>query len=286
MEQQPNLKVCVDRIIPDSAHPRRAMSQMARVSTALHGTDLKTPRELFHDLDPRKDIHPYKMALIDKQKWPIGSEVKCRFLSGSNEQQEKAIKMASEWMEYANIKLSFVETKDEQIRIAFVEGDGSWSAVGTDALDPYFPTNAPTMNFGWLDESTDDAEWRRVVVHEFGHALGCIHEHQSPNEHLNWDKKAVYKYFKRPPNSWTKKEIDENILQKYSPEGISATIFDPESIMLYMFPRSCSRIIRGPTTTRTSQARTRRISRRCTRSDRRRNQPAGADDITASVISS
>jgi hypothetical protein len=92
------------------------------------------------------------------------------------------------------------------------------------------------MNLGWLDETTDDTEWRRVVVHEFGHALGCIHEHQSPNEHLNWDRDAVYRYFSRPPNNWSKEEIDQNILEKYSPEGITATLFDPDSIMLYMFP--------------------------------------------------
>jgi hypothetical protein len=30
--------------------------------------------------------------------------------------------------------------------------------------------------------------------------------------------------------------IYRNILKKHSPEGISATIFDPKSIMLYMFP--------------------------------------------------
>jgi hypothetical protein len=28
------------------------------------------------------------------------------------------------------------------------------------------------MNFGWLDGGTDDTEWRRVVVHELGHAIG------------------------------------------------------------------------------------------------------------------
>jgi hypothetical protein len=236
MNEQSSLKVCVDRIIPDSAQPARAMSRMARVTTALYGTGLNTPRELFHDIDPTKDIQPERMALVDGKKWPISSEVKCRFLGGSNVQQEKAIKMASEWMEYANIKLSFVDTQDEQIRIAFMPGQGSWSAVGTDVLDPYYPKTQATMNFGWLDETTDDTEWRRVVVHEFGHALGCIHEHQSPNEHLHWDREAVYKRFMGPPNNWTKDEIDSNILEKYSPKGMSATIFDPKSIMLYMFP--------------------------------------------------
>jgi hypothetical protein len=75
-------------------------------------------------------------------------------------------------------------------------------------------------------------------AHEFGHALGCIHEHQNPNEHLMWNVKAVYAYFSGPPNYWSKADIDSNILEKYSPQGIDATLFDPDSIMLYQFPKS------------------------------------------------
>ena len=125
------------------------MSHMARIATALHGTGLKTPRELFHDLDPRKVIPPERMALVTEKKWPIGSEIKCRFLGGSEAQQDKAIEMAGEWMKYANIKLNFVETNDEQICSAFIPGIGSRSAIGTDALDgTQFPKNQQTVNFG------------------------------------------------------------------------------------------------------------------------------------------
>jgi hypothetical protein len=237
MKTKTNLKICCDRILPDDAHPRHAMEHQARIAAALHGTSYKTPRELFYDLDPRQIIPPARMALVNAKVWPRDSTLKCRFLGGSSAQQDKAVAMASEWMQYANINITFVKTNDEQVRIAFIPGQGSWSAIGNDCLDTsYFPKNEPTMNFGWLDESTPDEEWRRVVVHEFGHSLGCIHEHQSPNETLNWNKEAVYEYFSGPPNNWDKATIDQNILEKYSTEGISATLFDPDSIMLYMFP--------------------------------------------------
>jgi len=123
------------------------------------------------------------------------------------------------------------------VRIAFQADSGSWSALGKDALNKkYFPKNEPTMNFGWLEDDTEEQEYERVVVHEFGHALGCIHEHQQPKENLQWNVKAVYAQFSGPPNNWDKATIDSNILEKYSQNGITETIFDRESIMLYQFP--------------------------------------------------
>jgi hypothetical protein len=246
-EQTNNLSICFDRIIPNDQNRIVNMIHQANVAAALQGTDFKSPRELFidldpnqvsfMDLDPNQIVPPAQMALLTLKKWPIGHTLKCRFLGGSEVQQDKTIKMASKWMDHANIDITFVDTPNEDIRIAFIRGQGSWSTIGIDALQTsFFPKNQPTMNFGWLDETTDDTEWRRVVIHEFGHALGCIHEHQSPNENLKWDREAVYRYFSGPPNCWDKETIDFNILEKYSPNGTSATFFDPNSIMLYMFP--------------------------------------------------
>ena len=91
------------------------------------------------------------------------------------------------------------------------------------------------MNYGWLKDDTQDQEYERVVVHEFGHALGCVHEHQSPKAHLHWNKEKVYEVFSGSPNFWSRDDIDHNILQKYSPKGMAATAFDEASIMLYQF---------------------------------------------------
>ena len=75
------------------------------------------------------------------------------------------------------------------------------------------------------------------VEREFGHALAAIHEHQNPRGGIQWNTAAVYAYFSGPPNNWTKDEIDQNVIQKYAVNQLNATTFDPDSIMLYAFPK-------------------------------------------------
>jgi hypothetical protein len=237
MERDHGLRICYDRIVPAGAGAASPVLHKMREDALLRATGAATARQAFRDLDPAAVIPAPHMAVITAKSWPAGAQLKCRFLEGSPTQQAKVVREAKRWEEYANIHIEFVTTSDEQVRIAFQAGQGSWSAIGVDALESkYFPADAPTMNFGWLNDDTDDTEYERVVVHEFGHALGCIHEHQSPHEHLKWNVEAVYAQFSGPPNSWTKEEIDSNILQKYSAQGINATIFDRHSIMLYQFP--------------------------------------------------
>jgi hypothetical protein len=108
------------------------------------------------------------------------------------------------------------------------------------------------MNFGWLRDDTGADECSRVVLHEFGHALGCLHEHQSPKFTRKWNTAAVMRYFEGPPNYWTPDEIRYNVLEKHSPKGIAATRFDPKSIMLYEFDAALFADGLGPTNTNTS----------------------------------
>ena len=235
------VRICFERIIPDHLDPERTVRREMRrqmIDAAGGAGKLKADGV----------AHVTRMALINSKKWTAGSTLRCRFLDGSAKMKKKVTAIAKEWEKYADIKLKFVPSGPAEIRISFYADDGSWSAVGRDALNTsYFPLHQPTMNYGWLRNDTDDEEYHRVVTHEFGHALGCIHEHQQPKFERKWDVAAVMKYFQGPPNFWTPADIKSNVLEKYSPKGISATVFDPKSIMLYAFDGALFADGLGPT---------------------------------------
>jgi hypothetical protein len=156
-------------------------------------------------------------------------------LGGNKVVKDRIKKHAKEWMKFANIELDFkIRKKPADIRISFDMDDGSWSFVGTDNI--IVPTNEPTMNYGWLGPKTSDEEYHRTVLHEFGHALGCIHEHQNNNGSIPWDKPKAYKFYAQ--QGWTKEEVDEQVFAKYDADSIRGTAIDKQSIMMYPIPNS------------------------------------------------
>ena len=63
-------------------------------------------------------------------------------------------------------------------------------------------------------------------------------------------------YFQGPPNYWSPADIDQNVLSKYSPKGMSATVYDPQSIMLYAFDGALFSDGLGPTNQNTNLSQT------------------------------
>lgn len=155
-----------------------------------------------------------------------------------NEAQKNVVRKAFRIWAKLGIGLKFKEVtnrKEAEIKIAFMEDDGSWSYVGRDILGNN--DDERTMNFGWNIAVKDRHNGIDTALHEIGHTLGFPHEHQNPFAGIVWNKPAVYASLAAPPNSWSKSETDTNIINKIDKKEVNGSNWDPDSIMHYPFEK-------------------------------------------------
>ena len=183
-----------------------------------------------------------RAALFRQKKWRRGQIIEIEFLEGDPDVHERVREAARIWTRHANLTFEFRaparaagRTTSSDIRIGFDVRGGSWSVIGTDCRAPRY-RGKPTMNFGWLTRSTPDEDCRAVVLHEFGHALGLIHEHQQPASGIRWNREAILADVSGPPHEWTAEDVDFNIIQGFTERDSNYTEFDPDSIMIYPIP--------------------------------------------------
>jgi hypothetical protein len=197
--------------------------------------------------------------------WPTGRTIYVGYL-GTWQGWQKAwiAKVITETiMVYANLNFQFIldgsrPIRQCDIRISCNPAWGCYSYLGIDSIDPSL-LGQESMNFGWWDaprshtftyqgvtyttsSSFDQGGYPgqgTTIVHEFGHALGMIHEHQTPfNNPLIWNTQALYDYFGGAPNNWSQSDIDFNIINRYTSSNINGSDFDGNSIMKYAFSSS------------------------------------------------
>ena len=83
----------------------------------------------------------------------------------------------------------------------------------------------PDPNTKWL------TKWMRgTTMHEFGHALGLMHEQSYPGG-IKWNVDTIYKYYQQ--YGWGKEKVDFNVLRVNDIFYTNNTQYDPLSIMHY-----------------------------------------------------
>ncbi|RYP40666.1 hypothetical protein DL767_001524 [Monosporascus sp. MG133] len=167
--------------------------------------------------------------------WPNGSTLRVSFIGGTQYLRDKVKQYATQWLYYVNLHMEFIEYGEADIRIAFMQGKGSWSMVGKQQGASFCNQWEPTMNFGWFNNNTEESEFSRTVLYEFGHALGCLHEHQSSAGAIQWNRPVVEQYHVHA-DWWTPKQVKQWVFDRFDGTMTQFTVFDPRSIMLYMVP--------------------------------------------------
>jgi len=135
-----------------------------------------------------------RQAIYKNYLWEPGQRIGVAWSGGSYGLRDAVAAIAEEWP--ASIDWDWgADWNDADIRVELF-GRGGWSYIG--AVAKQVRRGSATMRLGWAQWAFDNDDLinlRALVLHEFGHALGLVHEHLHPANTLDWNLSAMRAYY-------------------------------------------------------------------------------------------
>ena len=182
----------------------------------------------------------YSAVLVKNKMWPTQSELNVVFLDGSLKMREKVKRYALSWLQNSSLSLKFFNDihhapEMTHIRISFSSHTGSQLGDHGD----YYSHDSTLLLNQLNQKDLPEIMKKRIVLHEFGHALGFEHEYRNPkwpygsvaiNEHIN---KCVPRMQKIGYTQTKAENKCLDINQPLTKALVNSTIYDEFSIMNY-----------------------------------------------------